>query len=121
MRSAVRRARLGPAAVALLAALLVTPFSAWHAFEPDICEPVLVLHDAAAHRYQGPETDPREPPGEHCAICHWVRSLNPLVTLPARLDTGNQDFHLFSVVSSDLPRTIVSARIPARAPPPSAL
>ena len=118
MRCAVRRARFTWAAFSLLAALLVTPFNAWHAFEADICEPALVPHDPAAHRFQGPESTPTdEEPGDHCAICHWVRSLNPLVTLPARLDRGGRNVHLFATDSSNLPRAITCARIPARAPP----
>jgi hypothetical protein len=107
------RARLSARALALLLLLGTTIPTALHAGWDDPCEPALGGH--------GPTYVQAQPVvasgGEHCAVCHWLRSLRSLETQPtgvaAVLPPGRE-------VPSD-PVTSLSRHdapsIPARAPP----
>lgn len=49
-----------------------------HRSQPDICLPAgLETHDETKHVYTSVTQGPHE---EHCAVCHWMRSLKPAFT-----------------------------------------
>src|SRR5436190_16845383 len=73
---AFRRARLAPlaAAVALFATMPITVSSLLHDEMDDvICNPAVVVHDAAAHRIGA--AGETLPDSQHCVLCHALQSL----------------------------------------------
>src|SRR5439155_19124309 len=94
---ALRRARLAPlaAAIALFATMPITVSSLLHDEKDDaICNPAVVVHDAAAHRIGAAAA--ALPDSQHCVLCHTLQSLRAVsaalrITAPtvdARLVAG---------------------------------
>ena len=80
-----------------------------------VCQPLLVLHDHNAHRMGGSRA-PSTTDHQHCAVCHWLQSLQ--TTAPAAA-VGAPATNCHQVAVSDLPLTLASAAslLAARAPP----
>ena len=118
MLCALRRTRLA----SLLALFIITgsvPISTaalLYDAADDICQPTLVLHDESAHRLGGARTATPEPQPQHCAICHWLQSLQTIVTTVGVvvLTTRSQQFAV-SVLSAASAAGI--GQLSARAPP----
>ena len=82
-----------------------------------VCQPSLVLHDHNAHRLGGARPA-SAPDHQHCAVCHWLQSLQ--TTAPsAAVCAPATSCHEIAV--SDLPLALASAAslLAARAPPAS--
>ena len=79
-----------------------------------LCNPVVVLHDHAAHRIGAPSSA-HTPAPEHCFVCHnlSLRSLVATTSLASPLAI-EQSMVQHTIVSAGV--TLV-ARRPARAPP----
>ena len=95
--------------------VLLSLWSLPHVSQPDICVPAgFENHDASKHVFTAASEGPHQ---EHCAVCHWMRSLRP--TLAARPYTSTGDGSGAAVVAP----TILSRRpsaltqLPPRAPP----
>ncbi len=104
----------------LLAVTTLIVFSGgalWHGADDDACEGVTVVHDASAHVITS-ATGPAAPvEAQHCALCHWVRSPRPVVTV---LVEAVPDVTARPVALRHPERLIpalLAARLPARAPP----
>ena len=83
MTRALRRARLAPfaALVVLFATMPVTVSSLLHDERDDaICNPAVVVHDAAAHGVGAPTTE--LPDSQHCVFCHAFQSLRAVSEAP---------------------------------------
>jgi len=80
-----------------------------------LCQPPLVLHDHNAHRIGGARAA-TTPDHQHCAVCHWLQSLQTTAPTTA-VGTPATSCHQLSV--SNLPLTLASASssLAARAPP----
>jgi hypothetical protein len=100
-----------------LAVLLVGGASGvFHARAADLCDLPPAPHDASAHRWAAQKLLANEH-GEHCYLCHWLRSIGSTPELAGRLIAGDH--------SSDRvrPGDILaqglqgSFRLPARSPP----
>lgn len=108
----LRRSSRAVAAVVLLVSLWQLPH---RAEDDEICAPGSAqAHDESKHVFTtvGDTAHP-----EHCAICHWLRSINPalgvrgLTAIPVESDS-----RFCALVSRSL-RDPGANRIPARAPP----
>jgi hypothetical protein len=117
MTRALRRARLAPfaALVVLFATMPVTISSLLHDERDDaICNPAVVVHDAAAHGVGAPATE--LPDSQHCLFCHAFQSLRA-VSEAMRFAAPYADARLVASTSvTPLTALLVSNR-PARAPP----
>lgn len=117
MIRALRRARLAPffVALALFATGPITVSSLLHDEADDaLCNPALVVHDAAAHRVGAATTS--IPDSQHCVLCHALQSLRA-VSSGLRFAAPAVDASLVGRTIADaLTPTLVSHR-PARAPP----
>lgn len=79
--------------------------------------PVIVAHDAAAHSFTNPQTDPEDGTGSHCVVCHLARALR-LGGEPASLATRVDDGSRFRVPSSiGIALTPALANLQLRSPP----
>lgn len=102
-----------------LAAVLVL-ISLWslpHVVQADdVCRPAGVEeHDESKHVFHGSDSSTAHP--EHCAICHWMRSLQPDFALRS---TGLADPGAGATVVAVSPAAQGNSaknRIPSRAPP----
>jgi hypothetical protein len=117
MTRALRRARLAPLAalVVLFATMPVTVSSLLHdEIDDAICNPAVVVHDAAAHQVGAAATE--LPDSQHCVFCHAFQSLRA-ISAAMRFAAPNVDARLVAGPSiSPLAIHHVSYR-PARAPP----
>jgi hypothetical protein len=106
-----------PALVALLVMSGSVPLSfaalLHDADDPD-CQPGFVQHDERAHRIGGARTIPDVP--QHCAVCHWLQSLQTIVATGSVSVATSTVAHL---CISSLPVALAQSigEIPARAPP----
>lgn len=118
MLRVLRRTRLA----SLLALCIVTgsvPISTaalLHDASDDLCQPTLVLHDESAHRIGGTRTSSPEP--QHCAICHWLQSLQTVVATSGIIEPTAHARHLAGAVFSAA-GTAGTGQLSARAPPAS--
>jgi hypothetical protein len=109
--------------VALFALLVITgsvPLSMsalLHEGTDDLCQPRLVLHDESAHRI-GASRGTTTPDSQHCVVCHWLQSVQTLLTATAAAAPPIDSHHL---AVSVLPRAGAAAleQLGARAPPRS--
>jgi hypothetical protein len=116
---ALRRARLAPlaAAVALFATMPITVLSLLHDETDDaICNPAVVVHDAAAHRIGGAGESLPVPDSQHCVLCHTLQSLRA-VSAALRFAAPTVDARLVLGVSAVEINALIVANRPARAPP----
>lgn len=118
MLSALRRTRLA----SLLALFIITgsvPISTaalLHDASDDSCQPTLVHHDESAHRWNGTRTVSPQP--QHCAICHWLQSLQTVVATVAVVDPAS-DTDLVHASLIAAAGTAGRGQLSARAPPAS--
>jgi hypothetical protein len=81
------------------------------------CQPLVVEHDASAHRFTSPETPADH--ALHCLVCHWARAFRPrtearLLTAPA--SGAGITFHIeYFTAAPNTP----AAQPPLRSPPSS--
>jgi hypothetical protein len=108
----LRRSSRAVAAVVLLVSMWQMPHLGQ---DDDICAPAQAeAHDESKHVFTTPTAAADQ---EHCAICHWVRSMNlglgmrELTAVPVESDS-----RFLALVSHSL-RDPGTNRIPARAPP----
>ena len=99
----------------MFATMPITVSSLLHDETDDaICNPAVVVHDAAAHRIGSTATP--FPDSQHCVLCHALQSLRAVSaalrfaapTVDARLTTGAPAAFISSLIVSNRP---------ARAPP----
>lgn len=85
-----------------------------HSEDDDACNPVVVLHDHAAHHIGGATQD-ASPSPEHCFICHnlSLRSLVSTTSLAAPA-IDSQSLSQTAIISA---ANACVTRQPARAPP----
>lgn len=116
MLRALRRTRLA----SLLALFIITggvPISTaalLHDASDDICQPTLIQHDESAHRLGAARTASPEP--QHCAICHWIQSLQTVVATVAVVPPITQSRH-FAASTPGAACAAATGRLSARAPP----
>ena len=108
----LRRSSRAVAAIVLLVSMWQFPH---RGEDDDVCAPAQAeAHDESKHVFTGASDSAHQ---EHCAICHWLRSMNPglgmggLTAIPVQSDTR------FVALASRSLRDPASSRIPARAPP----
>ena len=117
MLRALRRTRLA----ALLALFIITgsvPMSTsalLHDASDDVCQPTLVLHDESAHRMGGARTS-SESQSQHCAICHWLQSLQTVIATVGIVAPATQSHQCAAPVSSAASAAGIG-QLSARAPP----
>jgi len=117
MIRALRRTRLAPlaAAIALFATMPITISSLLHdGMDDPICNPAVVVHDAAAHRVGAATTAP--PDSQHCVLCHALQSLRA-VSNAVRFAVPPVDARLVNASSAAAIHPHTVSNRPARAPP----
>ena len=95
--------------------VLLSLWSLPHRSQPDICLPSGVEeHDESKHVYTAASQAAHE---EHCAICHWMRSLKP--AFASRAYTGTANDSSIAICLQTLGSRCPSAlsQLPPRAPP----
>jgi hypothetical protein len=85
-----------------------------HDADDVLCQPRLVVHDESAHRVGAARGDAPQP--QHCAICHWLQSLQTVPETSARVDVAVDFQHLHAPALAFAHRQ-AAAEVPARAPP----
>lgn len=81
----------------------------------DACQVVLLAHDESAHRI-GASRDSAPSDSQHCAVCHWLQSVQAPATA-AFMAVPAADTHHLAVLALPLSGTDVLALVAARAPP----
>jgi hypothetical protein len=117
MIRALRRTRLAPlaAAIALFAMMPITISSLLHdGMDDAICNPAVVVHDAAAHRIGA--AGAALPDSQHCVLCHALQSLRA-VSDAVRFAAPPVDARLVIGASPAATTAFIVANRPARAPP----
>jgi hypothetical protein len=117
MTRALRRARLAPfaALVVLFATMPVTVSSLLHDETDDaICNPAVVVHDAAAHHIGAARSD--APDSQHCVFCHAFQSLRA-VSAAMRFAAPSVDARLIANASVTALTALLVSNRAARAPP----
>jgi hypothetical protein len=120
MIRALRRARLAPlaAAVAFFATMPITVSSLLHdGMDDAICNPAVVVHDAAAHHVGAATT--ALPDSQHCVLCHALQSLRA-VSAVVRFTPPTLDARLICTASAAALHALLHSTRPARAPPAAA-
>lgn len=118
MIRALRRARLAPlaVAVALFATCPITVSSLLHdEIDDAICNPAVVVHDAAAHRVGAPG-DEAAPDSQHCVLCHTLQLLRAVPHAVRFAVPAVDGRRVAAAAIAALNPHVVSDR-PARAPP----
>lgn len=103
-------------AFALAVVLLGGASGVFHARAADLCDLPPAPHDATAHRWAAQKLLVNVH-GEHCYLCHWLRSIGAAPELASRLvveDHSSDRVRPGDVVSQGL---LGSFRLPARSPP----
>ena len=85
-----------------------------HEADDVLCQPTLVVHDESAHRVGQARVNVQEP--QHCAVCHWLRSLQTATHTDARIEPV-VSFEPLVVSSPVFAVHTAVADLPARAPP----
>ena len=83
----------------------------------DACQGVLLAHDESAHRI-GAARDSAPADSQHCAVCHWLQSVQAPASA-AFMAAPSADTHHLAVSALPLSGTDVLALVAARAPPRS--
>ena len=95
--------------------VLLSLWSLPHRSQPDICVPAgIEEHDEAKHVYTAPSQAAHE---DHCAVCHWMRSLKPAFSSRPYTATGSDRSAAVYVRVFDTRRQSALREIPPRAPP----
>jgi hypothetical protein len=118
MLCALRRTRLA----SLLALFIITgsvPISTaalLHDASDDACQPTFVQHDESAHRLGAARTATSVP--QHCAICHWLQSLQTMVATVGMVAPDARSHHFAASFVSAASAAAIG-QLSARAPPRS--
>ena len=100
----------------LLASLCAGTVALPHADDGDVaCGPIAVAHDESAH-YIGPDRTKAPPEGEHCFLCHSLRSFY------TAFDRFDQHYHgpraeRLHITPIDRARLVAWTLVHGRAPP----
>jgi hypothetical protein len=81
----------------------------------DTCQPRLVLHDHNAHRI-GASRRSGTPDNPHCVVCHWLQSVQTVVTAIGAAPPPADSHHLTVSVLARAGAAVLG-QIAARAPP----
>jgi hypothetical protein len=118
MLRALRRNTFAPLfALALFVATVpLSVFALAHDLADDdgLCGPVLVAHDAAAHRFDLPKDSA---PPQHCFICHWLTSLHTVEPAAGGQPVPPLDSSQAAALPLHLSSTVIAGSLSARAPP----
>jgi hypothetical protein len=108
----IRRSSRLIAAILLVTSMLQFPHPS---LDDDVCSPTAAEeHDESKHVFTSPGQSP-EP--DHCAICHWLRWMNPVFSPgPSVIVDLNVRGELAAATVSGL-RVPSHDRLPPRAPP----
>jgi hypothetical protein len=88
-----------------------------HEGADDACQPVLLEHDESAHRI-GASRDSAPADSQHCAVCHWLQSVQAPAA-SAFMAAAPVDSHHLAVSALPLAGAAALALLAARAPPRS--
>jgi hypothetical protein len=113
----LRRSR-GVALFALLVmtgSVVVSMSALLHEGADDACQPSVIVHDESAHRI-GTSRGSATPDAQHCVVCHWLQSVQTLVTASGTAAPPT-DCHQLTVSALPLAGTAALEQIAARAPP----
>lgn len=80
----------------------------------DACEVQFVMHDESAHRIGAARTTPSNSP--HCFVCHWLQSVQTIITATAFVAPSSNCHHL-SAFDLSLVCARAIGQLSARAPP----
>jgi hypothetical protein len=118
MLRALRRTRLASllALFVLTGSIPISTAALLHDASDDLCQPTLVQHDESAHRMGGARTTAAQP--QHCAICHWLQSLQTVIATVGIAAPGAHSPHVAAFVPSAM-GTAGTGHLSARAPPAS--
>ena len=105
-----------PLAVAMAAYVFLGTADWWHAWDEDQSDQAAVLHDHTSHR-SVVGSKGQAGTGEHCYVCHWLRSLKDGFGRGSVHDLQTADAHGWQPEPANLPSKLAAASIPARAPP----
>jgi hypothetical protein len=114
---ALRHSR-GLALFALLVmtgSVVVSMSALLHEGADDACQPSVIVHDESAHRI-GTSRGSATPDAQHCVVCHWLQSVQTLVTASGTAAPPT-DCHQLTVSALPLAGTAALEQIAARAPP----
>jgi hypothetical protein len=81
----------------------------------DDCRPRFVLHDESAHRI-GASRASTTPDSPHCVVCHWLQSVQTLVTAAGTVSPPANS-HRLTVSALPLAGAAALEQLAARAPP----
>ena len=85
-----------------------------HEGADDVCQLQVVAHDESAHRIGASRLF--RPDAPHCIVCHWLQSVQTVVTSTGLVVPTSGCHHL--AVSNVLPARVAEiAQVAARAPP----
>jgi hypothetical protein len=107
---------LAPLAACLAALVLVGTVDWWHVTDAEALTPSIHNHDAHRAVFRAQVT-PDAPTGEHCYLCHWLRSLQNGFSTSTRHTVADTESR--RVQSAAICRTTdtTGSLLPARAPP----
>jgi hypothetical protein len=86
-----------------------------HEGADDFCQSSFVVHDESAHRI-GASRGAAMPDPQHCVVCHWLQSVQTLVTATCAAAPPT-DCHQLTVSVLPLAGAAALEQIAARAPP----
>lgn len=86
-----------------------------HRSQPDICLPAgLEEHDESKHVYTAASQAAHE---DHCAVCHWMRSLKPAFTSSPYAAATSDSSSAVTLQARRSQRPSALRQLPPRAPP----
>jgi hypothetical protein len=80
------------------------------------CLSTFVVHDAAAHSWQGAASHDDDHP-LHCVVCHWIRSFKPALAVTQFLAPSTADAPRVHARFVAAPPSFPAAQPPLRSPP----
>ena len=95
--------------------VLLSLWSLPHLSRPDICVPAgLEHHDESKHVFTAASQGPHQ---EHCAVCHWMRSLRPTLAADPYTSTGDESGAAIVALATPSRRSSALTPLPPRGPP----
>ena len=108
----LRRSSRAVAALLLLVSMWQLPH---RAEDDEMCAPLTAeAHDESKHVFTSVSDSGDQ---EHCAVCHWLRSMNPGIGVRGLTAVPVESDNRFCALVSRSLRDPAANRIPARAPP----